>query len=79
MAGDIVGGIVGGALITGIVVWFVFRRRRTRSPPSDLSDTSDPWREMGQFVSVPNPLTIETPTLYLSDSLFPSPQQGYHL
>ena len=79
MAGGIIGGIVGGVLITGFVVWFVFRRRRTRSPPSDLSDTSDPWREMGQFVSVPNPLTIETPTLYLSDSLFPSPQQGYHL
>ncbi|KAF8261134.1 hypothetical protein EI94DRAFT_1833470 [Lactarius quietus] len=30
-AGDVVGGIVGAALIAGIVLWFVFRRQRARS------------------------------------------------
>jgi hypothetical protein len=60
MEGSVVGGIVGAALISGVVVWFV-RRRRARSAPS----TTDTRGEMEQPVTY-QPLTIKTPKLYVS-------------
>ncbi|KAN0140944.1 hypothetical protein V8E53_001388 [Lactarius tabidus] len=58
MEGSVIGGIVGAALISGVVVWFV-RRRRARCGPS-IADTRG---EVEQPVAY-QPLTIKTPKLY---------------
>ncbi|KAN0139526.1 hypothetical protein V8E53_002642 [Lactarius tabidus] len=55
MEGSIIGGIIGATLISGVVVWFV-RRRRARSAPATRG-------EMEQPVAY-QPLTIKTPKLY---------------
>ena len=60
--GGVVGGIVGAALIAGIVAWFTIRRRRARSAPS--TGYIDGKGNMGG-IAVPYPLTIETPRLYV--------------
>ena len=72
IAGGVVGGVFGMALITGVVAWLFVRRRRARSPPSDMGGQRE---GMVQPVTVAYPSTIGTPRLYVSDSLFPLPQQ----
>jgi len=62
IAGGIIGGIVGAALITVIVSWFTIRHRRARSAQSAVS--IDGEGDMGQAV-VPYPLAIETPRFYV--------------
>lgn len=60
MEGGFIGGIVGVTLISGVVTWFIVRRRRARCAPS-ITDTRG---EMEQ--PTPYPLTIESPRLYVS-------------
>ena len=65
IAGGIVSGILGVALLSGVVAWFVVRRRRARSAISSIF-SSDQEGELEQPASYPL-LTIETPTtLYVS-------------
>lgn len=68
IAGGVVGGFVGAALIAGVVVWFVVRSRRARSPLSNTYTSGQGGEMMGQ--PVPYPSSVETPRLYVSDSLF---------
>lgn len=56
--GGVIGGILGATLISGVVTWFVIRRRRARW----ASSTADTKGEIEQ--STTDPLTIETPRLY---------------
>ena len=60
IAGGVVSGILGVALVSGVDVWFVIRRRRARSAISSIY-SSNQEGELEQPVSYPL-LTIETPT-----------------
>lgn len=62
IAGGVVGGVIGAVIIAGVVAWFTIRRRRARSAPSAayLGGQDD----MGQ-ATVPYPLTVDTPRLYV--------------
>ncbi|KAF8261132.1 hypothetical protein EI94DRAFT_1746644 [Lactarius quietus] len=51
-AGGVVGGIVGAALIAGVVLWFAFRRRRAHSAVGEKE------------LPPPQPLAEEVPRLY---------------
>ena len=74
MEGGVVGGVVSGALISGVVVWFVVRRRRTRCARS----TTNTWSEIEQSVPDTDPLAIETLRLYVSFYFFISVRnEGY--
>ena len=73
MEAGFIGGIVGVTLISGIVTWFIVRRRRARCAPS-IADTGG---EMER--PVPYPPTIELPRLYVSlYSLFLQPHQVWN-
>jgi len=69
IAGGVVGGIVGTALIAGVVFWSVLRRRRARSvpssdmgekeqPPPIFYDPSDPTTYPGREYLLQNPLRL---------------------
>jgi hypothetical protein len=59
----VVGGIIGMALIAGIAIRFIIRRRRARSAPSDefYIDGQSDMRE----AAAPHPPAIETPKTYV--------------
>jgi hypothetical protein len=62
IVGGALGGVLGAAMISGVVAYFVVRHRRARGAPSTTDTRGE--GEMGQ--PVPDPRTIETPRLYVS-------------
>ena len=55
IAGGVVGGIIGVALITGFAAWFTIRRRRARSPrPPSVDYFGGQESEMGVVPYPPN-------------------------
>ncbi|KAH9993792.1 hypothetical protein BJV77DRAFT_996908 [Russula vinacea] len=83
IAGGVVGGIIGVALITGFAAWFTIRRRRARSPrPPSVDYFGGQESEMGVVPYPPNigrklydpsdpstyPTTVPSPTINATES-----------
>ena len=74
IAGGVVGGIAGAALITGIALWYILRRRRDRSVPLESMKFRTVENRQSTQVSTPLSSTLanEAPKLYVSVYSLPS-------